>query len=608
MSKIINGLSLRNYRGIGDLKQTITGLKKFNFFIGKNNSGKSTILNFLSSLCPSFFNNAFMQYHPIELDFHRGDLGQKIEYDLIFDKSFFAKFISDAVTRNAIDSFPQEISQFERENISAAASKIQQLFSPETELVFSRTINGKMQNGNITLEETSRKSWLNLDELKEMLLDETLLVEAKRAFTQSRFEFMSQQSAPKYSEIHAKIESLLTYSPIKCIIIPAIREIRTANQTDTKCDGTNLFKLILELSNPRQEKRTNRTKFKKIEKFLATLIEEENVELIVAHDASEIQVSINGEPLPLTNLGTGIQELVIIATYCTLNEDCIVCIEEPEIHLHSTLQRKLIKYLEEKTNNQYFVATHSTTIIDCLEAEKSAVFHVTKSDEQTFIKSSDLTNEKIEMCRDLGYKASDLFQTNFIIWVEGPSDRIYLLKWLGQINAELKEGIHFSILFYGGRILSHFSADTNTEELIKLHPLNSNMAVFIDSDKTSDVDEINETKKRIKNEFSKDGSFCWITEGRETENYLEKATLKAAIEKVHEAQFLSHNNMEQFDNCLKFTNKKNEQFLSAKKVEIAKYICNQSDKNGNEIPLSLEILDLKERLKELTNKIQIANS
>jgi len=163
-------------------------------------------------------------------------------------------------------------------------------------------------------------------------------------------------------------------------------------------------------------------------------------------------------------------------------------------------------------------------------------------------------------------------------------------------------------LFYGGRILSHFSADTNTEELIKLHPLNSNMAVFIDSDKTSDVDEINETKKRIKNEFSKDGSFCWITEGRETENYLEKATLKAAIEKVHEAQFLSHNNMEQFDNCLKFTNKKNEQFLSAKKVEIAKYICNQSDKNGNEIPLSLEILDLKERLKELTNKIQIANS
>ncbi|MGB0799183.1 MAG: hypothetical protein ACPGRD_07680, partial [Planktomarina sp.] len=48
MSVFLHGLKLGYYRGIGPT-QTIAPLKKFNFFVGPNNSGKSALLQFIHS-------------------------------------------------------------------------------------------------------------------------------------------------------------------------------------------------------------------------------------------------------------------------------------------------------------------------------------------------------------------------------------------------------------------------------------------------------------------------------------------------------------------------------------------------------------------------------
>jgi putative ATP-dependent endonuclease of OLD family len=70
---------------------------------------------------------------------------------------------------------------------------------------------------------------------------------------------------------------------------------------------------------------------------------------------------------------------------------------------------------------------------------------------------------------DLGYHASDLLQSNGVIWVEGPTDRLYLLKWLELTGLKAKEDLDFTIMFYGGRLLSHLSFGPDlTKELIPL--------------------------------------------------------------------------------------------------------------------------------------------
>lgn len=66
-------------------------------------------------------------------------------------------------------------------------------------------------------------------------------------------------------------------------------------------------------------------------------------------------------------------------------------------------------------------------------------------------------------------KASDILQSNGIIWVEGPSDRIYLKRWLELFTPnEYEEGKHYQFLYYGGRLLSQYNARFDRNHLPEL--------------------------------------------------------------------------------------------------------------------------------------------
>ena len=71
---------------------------------------------------------------------------------------------------------------------------------------------------------------------------------------------------------------------------------------------------------------------------------------------------------------------------------------------------------------------------------------------------SETDNHARDILRDLRYQASDLLQTNGIIWVEGPSNRIYINRWLELSGSKFTEGVDYSIMFYGGACLASLSA------------------------------------------------------------------------------------------------------------------------------------------------------
>lgn len=105
-----------------------------------------------------------------------------------------------------------------------------------------------------------------------------------------------------------------------------------------------------------------------------------------------------------------------------MHEDHVVCIEEPEIHLHPELLRQFVKFLA-TTKNRYFIATHSNVLLDA--DETTAIYHIRHDGVSTRINKSRTNTHTRQILRDLCYHASDLLQTNGIIWVEGPSDRLY---------------------------------------------------------------------------------------------------------------------------------------------------------------------------------------
>ncbi|WP_231502184.1 hypothetical protein [Herbaspirillum sp. RV1423] len=135
----------------------------------------------------------------------------------------------------------------------------------------------------------------------------------------------------------------------------------------------------------------------------------------------------------------------------------------------------------------------------------------------------------------LGIRNSDISQSNGIIWVEGPSDRMYIKHWLHLFcklyqKTEPKENIDYSFCFYGGALLSHMSA-AEEDSLISMLKMNRNMIVVMDRDFDFSfnpdgvliVQNSSSPKVRILNELKQLSPArlkVWITDGYTMESYL----------------------------------------------------------------------------------------
>lgn len=575
----LNSFAIGGYRSFGGKVQRFGKLSRINLFIGQNNSGKSNILRFLHDIYPVLASNNKKGLSLAPLDRH-----------LPVNANFITG-LSISLHKNELDQYPRFISEISQK---FPQDQYQQKY---LNLILS-AFRKKAE-----LEGTGENVWFDFDANKVLINDnwETAFQIIDNYSLQSIWGSLTHHNGGGRSQ-HWLPETLKHLTPsfkaLAVQMIPAIRQIGKHGSISEEFGGEGIIERLAKLQNPDVLNQKNKKKFDQINEFLQNVIDNNSAAIEIPYERDTIHVHINGKTLPLESLGTGIHEVIILAAAATILENTVICMEEPELHLNPILQKKLMRYLLDATNNQYFITTHSAALMDTPGAE---IYHLRLDEGQSIAERATSDKKRSEICEDLGYHPSDLLQSNCVIWVEGPSDRIYINHWINTLSPNLIEGIHYAIMFYGGRLASHLSGediDNTIEKFISLRRLNRRGIIVMDSDRDKKSARINETKKRLRDEFDLGPGYAWITTGREIENYVNSENIKSAILKVH-PKAKCKTTYGPYENTLSITTKSGKT-AQASKVDIANYIVESYEADFSQ-------LDLKKQIQKLVDFIRESN-
>lgn len=538
-------LSFSNYRSFADPVSLLFD-RRITFVVGPNNAGKSNVLRFLAIL----LNKANNELNDT-LDFYREP--KEVSVTISLSRTFFERTFA----------------KMPRLMTAIRSSKAQ--FAP---------LSVKITKTDVVVGNNPPEAFFNLI--------------PQQYFTHSGSfsdDFRSSGGLEYNMNLFLKRIDLTSHFA-GTTYVPNVRFITTVGQeppmfSNVKFPGTTIafgkaVDQLAQMDRPSFENLELGDRLRRICEFMQFVLEKREIAVQVASDRKSIIVKIDGVSRPLSSLGTGVEQSLIIGLASFGFPGKLVLIDEPELHLHPRAQKRVMTYLSAVEDSRFVIATHSAACLDAVDAD---VLHVFENGGGSASVSVTGNLERFRAVRDLGHSPSELIQTRFAIWVEGPSDRVYINHWIQAVEPEFKEGIDYSVLFYGGRILSHHGFDDVEADLVRAVSLSRNFAVVIDSDRKTATDEINDTKVRVQNEVERQGGFCWITEGREIENYLSASTLKAMS-----AEFTVKPKSGNYGRVI--------DAATVNKVEFARKAVG--------VEIADWPLDLKDRVTELANRIKAA--
>lgn len=533
---IISSIEIKGWRSYSDEDGIkLDDLKQFNLIIGPNNSGKSNLQKFFRKLVEV---NKMMSYsgtlaeimienYTDNEDEGRGNLNEQDfwnndnpKYDAIIHIRIVKAEGEDnpikGVLFNQLGEFSIKASAFQDKNKPYWSQNIWQASIYPLLLL-------EKQLREVFLKSGAGFKWM------------------KGQLPYNEIEFVGTEvensiRPPAYENIRLFLKSFLFVDPIR-------HHSELKEENERAFDGSTVIDNLYRLSNDKD----NRNEWKKIatsmKGWLREILREEVLNIFFVERELTFEVKRRNDPKDqfFTHLGTGVLQAILLLCYLyeRKNDNLFVFLDEPENNLHTGATCRLVEILQrEFSQHQFFICTHSPALMDMVDSNWTVFQTTFKPETGTTFTPCPTLISKHRVLDDLGIRASQILQSNFVIWVEGPSDRIYIRRWIElRSNGSLKEGMHFSFLFYGGAVLRHFGfADYSLDDLNEIKELADGdlisffstsryAAIITDSDKADESQADKPMVKALENSLNADQGLSesillWVTDGREIENYV----------------------------------------------------------------------------------------
>lgn len=414
----MEGLRFRGYKAFTQEYVEILEFEKINVFIGRNNSGKSSCLDIIEDIIDA---NALAK-NPF--------LKNGLEIQLVHPLS------------------EEEIRYVFRENVSGAGIEIDHY-------AFGKKYIGKKMNFGVGIE--NYKNGENHFQYYYVENENIFVRKYNRYWTQ--FGRRMENSWEKYEFRRLDAERN---------IVPEVE----SNDENINLNGEGASNLIRKIINY-SEYDENIVQEELLAALNAIIYPEttyENIKIQQIDDGEELKWEIflqeKGKRYALSKMGSGLKTIILVLANLLIipklkaykDKKIIYAFEELENNLHPALQRKLFEYIYKYAQDNdimIFLTTHSHVAINTFcDKEGTQIFHVEKQDGVSKMHKIDDYISKTTLLNDLDVRASDILQSNGIVWVEGPSDRVYIKRWLKVFgDDEIEEGRDYQFLYYGGRLL-----------------------------------------------------------------------------------------------------------------------------------------------------------
>ena len=514
--KIIS-IGFKNPLGLNPVNINLKDLDWINFFIGKNNSGKTTLLNELfRNLNPEANRDTKLTVYKVKL------IGSEF--------------------KNIFHNFYEQFSKTPRWKISNPMAD----FVPHLTDTF---VNLKKILDN---EETAKNLVeleyifnFNKDTKGEITLQMNLLVENSSEIDNEILKnFINDlQAFPGLLEEKEILYLLNQVLPIEgVILIPSLRQLESSNldfDKDQSIEADNILKTLLNngfrslhqhTKKPYNPEifiipnlslilnRIQQIKYEIDPQFVHDFIENlsklfPNIKLRFDYEEFMSKVKYMEFDMLFDNLnmlGSGAQQLISLLFLFCFPRDAIYLIDEPENGLHPGLQHFLLKIIKEQVinktnyNKQFFFATHSTCFIDF---RGKCSHYICKKDKEGFFVDPIEKNNLAFLRDELGLTPSALLQANGIIWVEGISDIPYIQVLFRCFGISLEDHNVVVRSYYGkDNVLS----GSLSIEILKSY--NPNFVIIMDSDKKSVKEQPPGKVINKQKEFEQAGYKFWIFE------------------------------------------------------------------------------------------------
>ncbi|MGF1678868.1 MAG: ATP-dependent endonuclease [Candidatus Methylacidiphilales bacterium] len=230
---------------------------------------------------------------------------------------------------------------------------------------------------------------------------------------------------------------------------------------------------------------------------------------------------VDGDWMPSSEMGSGVGQCFLIYLQAALRRPSFILIDEPEAHLHPSVQSDFVTHLAGYAECGLLTSTHHTGLAQSVSDHLYRISRV-EGDQHSVIERYKPDKRLSQTLGELQVPLNGGPEGRRLLLVEGPTEIKALRQLLSKMNRE-----HSVVLLpLGGSSMINGNREDELREVKKICP---HVYAVVDSEKRSARDAESQPHLAFREACSRVGIVCHILERRALENYFSDRAVRKVM-------------------------------------------------------------------------------